>query len=73
MSSALRPCRLGLDEQYPAIEAQARAQGAEIHWGDETALVNTDVRGRSYAPAGKTPVAFAPGGSRHKPNRSRPG
>jgi transposase len=55
-----------LDEQYPAIEAQARAEGAEIHWGDETALVNTDVRGRSYAPAGKTPVAFAPGGSRHK-------
>jgi transposase len=55
-----------LDEQYPAIEAQARAQGAEIHWGDETALVNTDVRGRSYAPAGKTPVAFAPGGARHK-------
>jgi transposase len=55
-----------LDEQYPAIEAQARAQGAEIHWGDETALVNTDVRGRSYAPAGKTPVAFAPGRARHK-------
>ena len=55
-----------LDAQYPAIEAKARAQGAEIHWGDETALVNTDVRGRSYAPAGKTPVTFAPGGARHK-------
>ena len=55
-----------LDEQYPAIEAQAKAQGAEIHWGDETALVNTDVRGRSYAPAGKTPVTFAVGGTRHK-------
>lgn len=55
-----------LDEQYPAIEAKAKAQGAEIHWGDETALVNTDVRGRSYAPAGKTPVAFAVGGTRQK-------
>ncbi|ABM37051.1 IS630 family transposase [Polaromonas naphthalenivorans] len=55
-----------LDEQYLAIEVQAREQRAEIYWGDETALVNTDVRGRSYAPAGKTPVAFAPGGSRHK-------
>ena len=55
-----------LDEQYPAIEAKAKAEGAEIHWGDETALVNTDVRGRSYAPAGKTPVTFAVGGTRHK-------
>jgi hypothetical protein len=55
-----------LDEQYPAIEAKAKAQGAEIHWGDETALVNTDVRGRSYAPVGKTPVTFAVGGTRHK-------
>ena len=55
-----------LDEQYPAIEARAKAEGGEIHWGDETALVNTDVRGRSYAPAGKTPVTFAVGGTRHK-------
>ena len=55
-----------LDEQYPAIEAKAKAEGAEIHWGDETALVNTDVRGRSYAPMGRTPVTFAVGGTRHK-------
>jgi transposase len=55
-----------LDEQYPAIEAQAKAEGGEIHWGDETALVNTDVRGRSYAPIGKTPVTLAVGGTRHK-------
>ena len=33
-----------LDEDYPAIAARAKAEGAEIHWGDETALVNTDVR-----------------------------
>ena len=55
-----------IDEQYPAIEARAKTDGAEIHWGDETALVNTDVRGRSYAPEGKTPVTFAVGGTRHK-------
>lgn len=55
-----------LDDKYPAIEQRAKAEGAEIHWGDETALVNTDVRGRSYAPAGKTPVIFASGGTRHK-------
>lgn len=55
-----------IDEEYPAIAERAKAEGAEIHWGDETALVNTDVRGRSYAPAGKTPVAYAVGGTRQK-------
>jgi len=55
-----------LAEEYPDIEQRAKADGAEIHWGDETALVNTDVRGRSYAPAGKTPVTFAVGGTRQK-------
>lgn len=55
-----------LEETYPEIEKRAKAEGAEIHWGDETALVNTDVRGRGYAPAGKTPVAFAVGGTRQK-------
>jgi hypothetical protein len=55
-----------LEHEYPAIEQRARAEGAEIHWGDETALVNTDVRGRSFAPRGKTPVARAVGGTREK-------
>lgn len=55
-----------LDEAYPEIEKRAKAEGGEIHWGDETALVNTDVRGRSYAPAGKTPVTFTVGGTRQK-------
>jgi transposase len=55
-----------LEQEYPEIEARAKAEGGEIHWGDETALVNTDVRGRSYAPAGKTPVAYAVGGTRQK-------
>ena len=55
-----------LEGEYPGIEQRARAEGAEIHWGDETALVNTDVRARSFAPAGKTPVAMAVGGTRHK-------
>jgi transposase len=55
-----------LNTQYPEIEKRAKSEGAEIHWGDETALVNTDVRGRSFAPAGKTPVAYAVGGTRQK-------
>jgi transposase len=45
-----------LDEQYPVIAACAKVEGAEIHWGDETGLRSDDVRGRSYAPQGQTPV-----------------
>lgn len=45
-----------LDSQYPAIASRAKAEGAEIHWGDETGLRSDDVRGRGYAPKGHTPV-----------------
>jgi transposase len=55
-----------LEETYPAIVQRARAEDAEIHWGDETAVVNTDVRGRGYAPKGQTPIAMAVGGTREK-------
>ena len=48
------------------IEKRVKSEEAEIHWGDETAVVNTDVRGRGYAPVGKTPVTFAVGGTRQK-------
>ena len=44
------------EEQYPMIAARAKLEGAEIHWGDETGLRSDDVRGRSYAPQGCTPV-----------------
>ena len=55
-----------LDNRYPEIAQRARQEGAEVHWGEETALVNTDVRGRGPAPRGKTPVAMAVGGTRQK-------
>ena len=55
-----------LDETYPGIKQRAQQEDAEIHWGDETAVVNTDVRGRGYAPKGQTPVAYAVGGTRQK-------
>jgi transposase len=45
-----------LDEDYPVIAARAKAEGAEIHWGDESGLRSDDVRGRSFAPKGQTPV-----------------
>ena len=44
-----------LTEHYPSIEQRAKAEGAEIHWADETGLRSDDVRGRSYAPMGQTP------------------
>lgn len=55
-----------LDTTYPEIAKRAKTEGGEIHWGDETAVVNTDVRGRSFAPRGKTPVTMAVGGNRQK-------
>ena len=55
-----------LDNEYPEIESKAREENAEIHWGDETSVVNTDVRGRSYAPRGKTPETRAVWGKREK-------
>lgn len=45
-----------LEHDYPVIAARAKFEGAEIHWGDETGLRSDDVRGRSFAPKGKTPV-----------------
>ncbi len=55
-----------LDEEYPAIEKRAQQEGAQIHWGDETAIMNSDVRGRSYSPRGKTPETRAVWGKREK-------
>ncbi|WP_078201332.1 IS630 family transposase [Cupriavidus necator] len=48
--------RKWLEEDYPAIAQRAKAEGAEIHWCDETGLRSDDVRGRSFAPVGQTPV-----------------
>jgi len=45
-----------LETEYPAIVAKARQQKGTIFWGDETGLRSDDVRGRSYAPRGRTPV-----------------
>ena len=45
-----------LEHDYPSIAARAKAEGAEIHWGDESGLRSDDVRGHGYAPKGQTPV-----------------
>ncbi|MEX2410668.1 MAG: IS630 family transposase [Candidatus Paceibacterota bacterium] len=45
-----------LDEEYPIIKERAKEESAEIQWGDETGVRNSNQHGRSYAPKGKTPV-----------------
>ena len=45
-----------LENEYPAIKRRAQRQKAEIYWGDEMTIRASDVRGRGYAPVGKTPT-----------------
>ena len=47
--------RQWLEKTYPAIEARAAWEGAEIHWCDETGVSANDQRGRGYARVGATP------------------
>jgi transposase len=49
-----------LEVEYPAIAARAKAEKAEVHWGDETGLSNQANYGRSFAPKGETPVIRRP-------------
>jgi transposase len=44
-----------IEQEYPQIEQRARAQGAQIQWGDESGLCSTEYGGRGYAPVGQTP------------------
>src|SRR5215218_3362193 len=48
--------RRWLRRDYPAIAARAKQARGVVVWGDETGLRSDDVRGRSYAPRGRTPV-----------------
>ncbi len=45
-----------LKNTYPSIHRSAKETGAEIFWGDETAIQNESNYARGYAPKGKTPV-----------------
>lgn len=45
-----------LKAAYPAIAAAAKAEGAEIYWGDQTGVNNQPNAPRSYAPQGQTPT-----------------
>jgi transposase len=48
-----------LNETYSNIAKHAKTEHAEIQWGDENGLRSDDMRGRGYAPRGKTPVVRA--------------
>jgi transposase len=39
-----------LGQEYPRIEAEAKAEGAEIHWLDEAGVRSDCTAGRGYAP-----------------------
>ena len=55
--------RRWLDEEYPAIRAQAKAVGAEIWWGDEMGVRSDHQAGTSWGRVGETPIV--PGTGRH--------
>jgi len=45
-----------LEEEYPAIRRRAKAEGAEIHWGDQMGLRSDHQAGTSYSRRGRTPA-----------------
>lgn len=50
-----------LKKEYPAIVARAKAENAEIQWGDESGIRSDCQVSTGYAPKGKTPVLKQPG------------
>lgn len=49
-----------LKETWPQVAARAKAEGAVVLWGDETAVKEDANWVRGYAPRGKTPVLRTP-------------
>lgn len=44
-----------LETTFPAVEARAARQGAEVWFADETGVDTDEARGRGYSPRGQTP------------------
>src|SRR5262245_5217923 len=49
-----------LEETYPALEARADREGAEIHWGDEVGVAADQLPARGYAPEGEPATLDVP-------------
>jgi len=45
-----------IEQEYPAIQREAKREGAAIFWGDEMGLRSDHSAGRSYSQKGKKPV-----------------
>ena len=45
-----------VEQEFPGIKERAKAENAEIYWGDETGVQNTANYLKGYAPIGKTPI-----------------
>jgi len=45
-------------KEFPGIKERAKAENADIYWGDETGIQNTANYLRGYAPIGCTPTAL---------------
>lgn len=52
--------RAWLRQTYPAIEARAYQEGAEIHWGDETGVAADEHPGGGYARVGQAATLEVP-------------
>jgi transposase len=50
-----------LETEYPRIRAAAKKLGAEIYFGDEAGVRSDGHAGRTWAPAGQTPIVLATG------------
>ena len=59
-------CKPGLKGNILPLSSAQEAKALKFTGAMRRALVNTDVRGRSFAPAGKTPVVMAVGGKDQK-------
>lgn len=49
------------EEEFPAIRAQAREEGAEVYFGDEAGVRTDHHSGTTWAPVGQTPVVQVTG------------
>jgi transposase len=52
--------RQWLEETYPAIEARARQEGGDIHWGDEVGVAADQQPARGYSPQGEPATGEVP-------------
>jgi transposase len=50
-----------LENQYPIIKRQAKAENAEIQWCDEMGARSDAASARCFSPKGQTPIVLGPG------------